>query len=82
MVEPFNWFRLQIAMTTVWLTYTWAKDNEFQPECTVMALNDLLPCVAYCLKKENKCIKAGQNNGSVEIHRDTGHKAQNQDCPG
>lgn len=38
-------------------------------------------------KRERKnrdaaCIKLGQNNGTVEILRDTGYKAQNQDVQG
>lgn len=32
--------------------------------------------------RDGPCIKPGQNNGSVEIYRETGHKAQNWDCPG
>ena len=26
-------------------------------------------------------IASNRDNDSVEIHQDTGHKAQNQDCP-
>lgn len=32
--------------------------------------------------QDRPCVKPGQNSGSVEIRQNTGHKAQNRDCPG
>lgn len=59
-------------MTTAQLTYIWAKDNEFQLECTIMALNDLLSHVACCRDAwDGPCVKLAQNNRAVEIRQDT-----------